>query len=148
MLKFYRYIFACARVNAEARRTSAPTFSGLMLVVAVVYLNLGTLLLSLPVLFGWHLPRLPEDRMIVVPIMALLAVLCWLLFIRSGKGTRLAEELKSRGEDSIKMCKTVAGLALFGSIALFFVPFILAPLLHPPGVSSRAPMEVGDSVGR
>ena len=133
MLRFYTYIFACACVNAQARwKGSNGIFGGLIVATAIVYLNIGALLMLAP-LIGLPLLRVSADRTIVVPIMVALAALCWLLFVRSGKGIRLAEELKGRGEESISICKAITGIALFGSIALFFLPAFLALIWFPPG---------------
>jgi len=133
VIRFYNYLFACAYVNAERQWKTAngASFLALMAVTLTVMLNVGALLVTIPILLGLPHLSLHSDKNLGAPIVVVLASLCWLAFARNGKGVCLARELKEKGEDSIIKCQLVTFGALFGSIALFFIPMFLAVAIHP-----------------
>jgi len=142
VFRFYTYLFACAHVNAERqwKTPSGASYNALLVVTITVMLNIGALLVTIPILLGLPHLSLHSDKNLGAPIAAVLACLCWLAFARNGKAVCLARELKEKGEDSIIKCQLVTFGALFGSIALFFIPMFLAVAIHPrPNLTTLYP---------
>jgi len=137
MIRFYTYVFACAYVNAERqwKSTEGPgfhVFIALGVVTLTVLFNIGALLVTIPLALGLPLFGAGGDKKVGPLIVIVLGCFCWLAFVRNGKGVRLAEELKSRGDDSITICQIVTLGTPLASAALFFITLILAAHLHPP----------------
>ena len=136
MIRFYTYVFACAYVNAERQWKSDGSgfhvFIALGVVTLTVLFNIGALLVTIPLALGLPLFGAGGDKKVGPLIVIVLGCFCWLAFVRNGKGVRLAEELKKKGEDSIIKCQLVSFGTLFGSVAMFMLPlFIVAFGRHP-----------------
>ena len=134
MFRFYTYLFACAYVNAECRWKTAngAAYNALMVVTLTLMFHFGTLFGAFPALLNLPLPFTHLDKLLVAPFLAVLASVGWLVIMRNGKGVRLAEELKKKGEDSITICQIVTLGIPLASAALFFIAFVLAAHLHRP----------------
>jgi hypothetical protein len=121
-------------VNAERqwKTVNGASFNALMVVTVTLAFHFGMLFGALPAVLNLPLPSTHLDKSVVVPFLAVLASDSWLAIVRNGKGVRLAEELKKKGEDSITICQIVTLGIPLASAALFFITFILAAHLHPP----------------
>jgi hypothetical protein len=134
MIRLYTYLYACVLVNAE-RQWKGSRFVGLnaLVIIALIFgLNMQTLLLAISSMLHWRFEDVFANKALVVPTFAVLLSFCWLAFVRSGKGRALAEQFKTKGDDSILRCQIVAYVAMLGSVALFFGTVVLVALSHPP----------------
>jgi hypothetical protein len=141
MIRFYTYLFACAYVNAERqwKTVNGAAYNALMVVTLTLLLHFATLFGALPALLNLPLPNTHLDKAIVAPFLAVLASGSWLVIVRNGKGVRLAEELKKKGEDSVTICQIVT----LGSLVLYHIHSCCSPTSPNPNPNpQRGPLQL------